>query len=259
MTTFRYFFMLACLSVTGMSGAALAADVSAVVSWAQKVELGTLVSGMVSEVHVRPGQTVARGDKLISLDNRGFNAQVNRRLAGYQHAKAAFEEAKREDERAVELYDRTVLSDFERNQALIGLHAARATAEAARADLTEARLDLERSVVRAPFDGLVLSVGAAPGQTIVSEWQSQPLVTLADNRVYHAHAQIDASRAGRLAPGSELRATLRGEAVQAAVAYVGFEPVGRSEQGPLYELVAEIIVDDGQPLRVGETLILHLE
>jgi multidrug efflux system membrane fusion protein len=251
--------VLACLFGLSLSAGAPAADVSAVVAWSQKVELGTLVSGVVSEVHVRPGQVVAKGDKLISLDARGFNAQVNRRLAAYKHAESTLEEAMREDERAIELYDRTVLSDFERNQALIALHAARARAEAARADLTEARLNLEHSVVLAPFDGLVLSVGVSPGQTIVSEWQSQPLVTLADNRVYRAHAQIDGVRAGQLQVGGELQATLRGKLAQASVGYVGFEPVAQSEQGPLYDLVVEIVAGDGEPLRVGETVILHLE
>jgi len=251
--------MATCLLGICVSVAATAADVPAVVGWSQKVELGTLVSGVVGEVHVRPGQVVGKGDELISLDGRSFSGQVNRRLAAYKHAKAALEEAEREDERAVELYDRTVLSDFERNQALIALHSALARAEAARVDLIEARLELERSVVRAPFEGIVLAVNVSPGQTIVSEWQSQPLVTLADNRVYRAHAQIDATLAGQLEHGSALRATLRGQAVQASVDYVGFEPVGQSGQGPLYELVAQIVATDGQLLRVGETVVLHLE
>jgi len=251
--------MATCLLGLWVSGGAVAADVAAVVGWSQKVELGTLVSGVVSEVHVRPGQSVSKGDELISLDGRSFSGQVSRRLAAYRHAKAALEEAEREDERAIELYDRTVLSDFERNQALIALQSARASAEAARADLIEARLDLERSVVRAPFDGVVLSVSVAPGQTIVSEWQSSPLVTVADNRVYLARAQVDAIQAGRLKRGSELRATVRGEDVQALVSHVGFEPVAQSDQGPRYELVAEIAVGDEGSLRVGETVILHLE
>jgi len=258
MTNFKHL-AAACLFGLCVAGSVLAADVSAVIHWSRSVELGTLVSGVVGEVHVRPGQIVSKGDELISLDGRSFSGQVNRRLAAYKYAEAALEEAEREDERAVELYDRTVLSDFERNQALIALHSARARAEAARVDLIEARLELERSVVRAPFDGIVLAVNVSPGQTIVSAWQSQPLVTLADNRVYRAHAQIDATLAGQLGQGSALRATLRGQAVQASVDYVGFEPVGQSGQGPLYELVARIVATDGQPLRVGETVVLHLE
>jgi hypothetical protein len=72
-------------------------------------------------------------------------------------------------------------------------------------------------------------------------------------------AQVDAGQAARLAPGSRLRATLRGSALEASVSHVGFEPVAQSGQGPRYELVADIVVDRSQPLRVGETVILHLE
>ena len=252
-------YLAACLLGLSLSAGVLAADVPGVIAWSQKVELGTLVSGVVSAVHVGPGQTVGQGDALVTLDDRGFKGEVDRHLAVYRHAQAALEEARREDERAIELYDRTVLSDFERNQAKIALQAARARAEEARADLIQARLDLERSVVRAPFDGLVLAVNVSPGQTIVSAWQSQPLVTLADNRVYRARAQVSAAQASQLEPGAELRATIGDQSLAASVSHVGFEPVGQAGQGPLYELVAEIRVEDGRSLRVGEAVVLHLD
>lgn len=243
----------------GMATGAAATDLPAVVDWSQRVELGTLVSGVVHEVHVRPGQAVSRGDALVSLDDRGFRSRVDRRLAEHAHAQAMLAEAQREDERALELYDRTVLSDFERNQALVALKAARAQAQAARSALVHARLALERSVVRAPFDGVVLAVNVAPGQSVVSELQSQPQVVLADNRVYWARARVDAAQASGLEAGQRLRATLRGHALQATVDHVGLEPVARSEHGPEYALVAGIRADPQRPLRAGESLILHLE
>ena len=43
------------------------------------------------------------------------------------------------------------------------------------------------------------------------------------------------------------------------MAYVGFEPVGESDLGPRYELVVDLPSDPQQPLRVGETVILHLD
>ncbi len=238
---------------------AQAADVPALVGWSQRVELGTLVSGIVANVHVQPGQTVNKGDELISLDDREFRSEVQRRLAEYGHAQAVLEEAQREDERAIELYDRTVLSDFERNQALIALQAARAAAERARAVLLEARLNLERSVVRAPFDGLVLAVNAAPGQTVVSDLQSRPLVTVADNTLLRARAQVDAAQAARLETGQALRAIGRGRALEAAVIFVGLEPVGMASEGPRYELVVDIVTDEQMELRIGETVTLDLE
>ncbi len=236
----------------------LAADIPAVVGWAQRVELGTLVSGVVSEVHVRPGQQVSEGDRLLSLDKRGFSSQVSRRAAEHRHAQAVLEEAQREDERAIELYDRTVLSDFERNQALVALKGARAAAERARAALVAARLDLERSVIQAPFDGAVLAVNAARGQSVVSELQSQPLVVVADTRRLRARALVDAAQADRLKPGGSLDATLRGASVKAAVGHLGFEPVSKGDQGTRYELFVDLVADPERPLRVGETVILHL-
>lgn len=238
---------------------AQAADVPALIGWSQRVELGTLVSGIVAKVHVQPGQTVTQGDELISLDDRGFRSEVQRRLAEYGHAQAVLEEAQREDERAIELYDRTVLSDFERNQALIALQAARAAAERTRAVLLEARLNLERSAVRAPFDGLVLAVNAAPGQTVVSDLQSQPLVTVADNALLRARAQVDAAQAARLQTGQALRAMSRGRALEAAVSFVGLEPVGMAGEAPRYELVVDIVTDEQTELRIGETVTLDLE
>ena len=247
--------LLACC----LCGAALAEDLQATVGWSEKVELGTLVSGVVDKVHVRPGRTVAKGDELVSLDDRGFRAEVGRGKAAYRHARSVLAEARREDERAIELYERTVLSDFERNQALIALNLARATAESARADLVHAELDLERSVIRAPFDGVVLAVNVAPGQTIVSDWQSQPLVMIANDRVYRVRAQIDAGQADRLQPGSGLKATVRGELMPASVSFIGFEPTAQSEHGPVYQLVAEIEMGGDRTLRVGEKVVLHLD
>lgn len=236
--------------------AALAEDVTAVIGWSQRVELGPLVSGVVAEVHVAPGQRVDQGARLVTLDRRDFASRVARREAERRHAQALLEEAQREDERAAELYDRTLLSDHERNQALIGLEAARAGAEAARTALAHARLDLERSEIRAPFAAVVLAVSAVPGQSVVSQLQSQPLVTLAERDLYLAQAEVDAAQAARLLPGSELRATVRGRAVQARVRQVGLEPVA---PGPRYALVAELAAATDMTLRAGESIVLHLD
>ncbi len=251
--------LVAALMMPNLVGRAQAEDITAVLGWTQRIELGTLVSGVVAEVHVRPGQSVQQGDELISLDPRGFKSQVGRRLAEQRHAQALLEEARREDQRASELYDRTVLSDFERNQALLALKAARAAFERSGAALIAARLDLERSVLRAPFTGVVLAVDATPGQSVVSELQSQPLVTLANNRTLHALAEVDAERAANLPVGQVLRATLRGRALRASVSHVGYEPLDPMGQEPRYQLVVNIDGNEQPPLRVGETVILHLE
>lgn len=236
-----------------------AESVTGVVRWSQRVELGTLVSGVISDVHVRPGQAVRQGDPLVSLDRRGFASRVQRWLAEFRHAEALLAEAKREDERAAELYDRTVLSDFERNRALIELDAARAKLALSRAQLVDARLDLERSGIKAPFDGVVLAVAAVPGQQVISQLQIQPLVTLGDNLNLQVRAEIGAAQAGRLEPGQVVEVATGGGTFQAAVSYVGLEALSPTAAEMRYELLLDIDAADGKNLRVGQQVGMELE
>jgi multidrug efflux system membrane fusion protein len=251
--------LVAGLGWLAVAFAANGAELQAVTGWVQRVELGPLVSGVVSEVHVRPGDRVDKGARLVTLDRRDFASRVTRREAERRHAELLLEEAQREDERAAELYDRTLLSDHERNQAAIALEAARAAAETARAALSRARLDLERSQLRAPFDALVVAVAAVPGQSVVSELQSQALVTLADRSVVVARAAVDAEQAAALASGQVLRATLRGQSVEVRVREVGLEPLAAGSGPPAYALVVELPAADDGVARAGESLLLHLE
>ena len=251
--------LVVCLCLSAVTGKALAQErVEGVVTWSQRVELGMLVSGVVSQVHVRPGQQVSTGDTLVELDDRGFGSQVQRWLAEYRHAKGLLTEAEREDERAAELYDRTVLSDFERNQALIALDAARARLALANARLVEARLDLERSRIKAPFDGVVLQVSAVPGQTVISEMQVQPLVALANSELA-VRAKLEAAAAARVVAGQVVSLEARGKRFEGRVAYVGLEPLPADDGRLRYAL--QVDVDPGQApdLRVGETVSVELE
>jgi multidrug efflux system membrane fusion protein len=247
--------LIALLAFTPLLAAA--AEVPARLDWWQRVELGPLVSGVVREVGVAPGDAVEAGDLLVQLDDRGFEGRLQRTRAADRHARAALAEAEAEDARAAELYDRTLLSDVERNQARLGLLAARAAAAEARAALVDAQLALEYAGVRAPFAGVVLSVDASPGQSLVNELRSEPLVTLADNRSLRVVAVVDADQAARLSPGDTLRAGVRGKTLTAEVVHVGLEPLAEdSTDGPRYQLTARLDPPPGEILRAGEPATL---
>lgn len=234
-------------------------QVEGIVTWSQRVELGTLVSGVISRVHVRPGQMVKPGDTLVELDDRGFGGQVQRWLAEYRHARGLLAEAEREDERAAELYDRTVLSDFERNQAVLALDAARARLALANARLVDARLDLERSRIKAPFDGVVLQVNAVPGQTVISEMQVQPLVALADNTRMTVRAELQAGAVAGVAAGQVISLSAGDRPFEGTVAYVGMEPLPPGGAALRYALHVDVDPAKAPGLRVGERVLMELE
>jgi RND family efflux transporter MFP subunit len=249
----------ACWLVAWVSAVATGGQAEGTVEWAQRVELGMPVSGVVAEVHVAPGQTVAAGDPLVSLDRRNFVARRDRRRAEHRHAEALLAEARREDERAAEMYDRTVLSDHERNQARIALAAAEALLARSADELTLATLALERSRIRAPFDARVLWVDAAPGQAVVSELASRPLVVVADGSRVRVRFAVTAEETAALQPGASVDVRRGDRQLQARVDFVGYEPVDGIGAGVRYPATATLENPPDRPLRVGEPVTVLWE
>ncbi|WP_456404933.1 efflux RND transporter periplasmic adaptor subunit [Thiolapillus sp.] len=171
------FFMWLFLLLAGSLSAAEEHTVS--LEPGRQLILGTLVSGVVQKVNVQPGQTVRQGEVLLKLDQREFQARLRRAQSRVARANSLFDEALREEERAIELYDRTLLSDHELQKAQIGKLEAESRKHDAAADLVQARLDLERSQVKAPVNGRIVEVQAWPGQPVRNALRIQPLMVLA--------------------------------------------------------------------------------
>ena len=240
---------VALLILTAAPG--LAGELPGILAWGDRVSMGTLVSGVVMEVPVRAGQRVAEGDLLVGLDSRGFRAQVAGIRAEAARADALLAEAQREDERAEELFERTVLSEHERARATIALREAEAAAGRARADLVAARLDLERSQLQAPFSGRVLVVHAVPGQAVVSHLQSEPLVELAMDEQMELRAEVDLETAREIAAGAA-SVEVGGERIAADRVVVGFEPVAHDQAAPRYALSVRFARPAELELRAGQ-------
>ena len=171
----RYFILLLLLAMP----LAVAEEYSVVLEPGRQLTLGMLVSGVVEEVHVQPGQKVRPGELLLQLDQREFQAQLRRAQAMVAQANSLFDEALREENRATELYNRTLLSDHEMQKAQIGRLQAEAEKYDAAAELMQARLNLERSRIMAPVDGWIQEVLVWKGQPLQNALEIQPLLMLA--------------------------------------------------------------------------------
>ena len=241
-----------------MGGTAGASELAATLGWAQRAELGTLVSGVVSAVAVRPGQSVAAGEELLRLDDRGFRAQVAEAKAGVAQALVHYEEAERESRRADELYDRTVLSEHELQLAKIGFEEARAALQAARARSTQKELDLERSRILAPFDAVVLRVEVGPGQVVVSDLQSRPLVVVAERGRMVARALATVEQLAGLEAGKNLQVGVRGDWLDGRVSHMGLEPESGSGVDARYLLEVSVeTTPGGRRLHAGEPAVIR--
>ena len=242
-----------------LSTPAGALDLEGELAWDRRVELGTTVSGPITEVRVVPGQRVEQGEVLVALDQRLYRARVERAQAALDQAKQQREEARRELERAEELYDRTVLSVHERTLAQIAAAEADAAFRTAQAALTEARLDQEYSRVIAPFTGLVVAVHASLGASVTNRLQVQPLVVLAGSQRMKAIAQLDDRQAATLSPGRSVRVAVAGTWFEGQVLSVGLEPTTRDGGGPRYALEVGFTPSPEELLRAGQPATVRID
>ncbi|KPK54447.1 MAG: hypothetical protein AMS22_05880 [Thiotrichales bacterium SG8_50] len=230
------------------STVAAAQELTASLGWARRTELALPVSGVISEVAVTVGQRVDKGAVLVRLDPRPFQAQVERVRATLDGLHEVRAEAERERDRAVELYERTVLSDHELQLAKIGFARADADYRRTKAGLRELELELAFSVLRAPFNAVVIERAAEVGQAVSAELQPRVLVTVAEAGIMRARVDVDSARLRELAPGDRATVEVGGKAYPAELKWIGLEP---SQQQPLRYPAEFELVTGAEVLRAG--------
>ncbi len=151
-----------------LAGAAQAAD----------IELSTRVSGVVEDVLVKAGQSVKKGAVLLRLNKVIYQAQVDEAGAESERLRAEEAETKRDLDRAQELYSRTVSSTTELDTAKLRQTRAKSALTVAEARLTIAKKNLLDTELRAPFNGVVAALPAAPGVVVAADCQPRVLVVM---------------------------------------------------------------------------------
>jgi RND family efflux transporter MFP subunit len=145
---------------------------------ADRVELSTRVSGVVEEVLVKSGQNVKKGTVLLRLNKVIYQAQVDEAHADTERLSAEEAEARRDLDRAQELYSRTVSSTTELDAAKLRYTRAKSALSVADAHLVIAKRNLLDTELSAPFNGVIASLPAAPGVVVAADCQPKVLVVM---------------------------------------------------------------------------------
>ncbi len=118
------------------------------------VEIAPDVSGLLTEVYVKDNQFVHAGDVLMVIDKPRYEYALNRAQAITASRKAQMELAQRNAKHYKDMRDESV-SALDRDQKNYAASVAEADYQQALADEDVARLNLERTVIKAPVDGYV--------------------------------------------------------------------------------------------------------
>lgn len=196
------------------------------------VQVGSQVSGQIKEILVDFNSPVKSGQLIARLDPETYEHRVRQAQAdvdaaragqGVQQAEVArasanLSNAQRDYERKKTLVEKNFISPAERDTAQNTLDAARAALASAQAQvkngeavvrqreaqLAAARVDLERTSIKAPVDGIVVKRSIEPGQTVAASLQAPELFVIAKNLTdMQVETSIDEADVGRVRVGQK--------------------------------------------------------
>ncbi len=181
-----------------------------------QVEVGTEVSGTIETVLVDYNDRVRQGQVLAKLDTAQLEARRRQTEAALalakarvREAEATLQETRNKLQRARQLVAKALTSkeEFEIAQAAFLRAEAALASASAQVEETQAQLDenlrvLEKAVIRAPIDGIVLKREVEPGQTVAASLKTPVLFTLAENlNQMELHVAVDEADVGQVEEG----------------------------------------------------------
>jgi multidrug resistance efflux pump len=200
------------------------------------VQVAPDVSGLVTEVHVRDNQAVRRGQVLFVIDRPRFELALRQAEGAVATSRAVLAQAEREDRRNHALGDLVPTETVEEGAAKVDqLRAALTQALAAR---DVAALNLQRTAVVAPVDGLVTNTEMRPGNYLTA---GKPAMALIYGGSLHVEGYFEETKLPAVRVGDPARIELMGLAVS-VMGHVESIAGGVEdrERGPSGDLLANI-------------------
>jgi RND family efflux transporter MFP subunit len=185
----------------------------------RKAAVASKATGRLEWLGVREGSQVTAGEVLARLESRDVTAQMEQAAANVKVAEANLaqgeadlREAERQLQRSAELLAKKFVSPSahdtavaRRDRAAAAIMAQRAAIAAARANYRAAQVAVEQTLIRAPFDGVVLTKNANVGDVITpfsSATGSQAaVVTMADMSTLEVEADVSEANIGKVKVG----------------------------------------------------------
>ena len=236
----------------------------------RRSRIASEIGGQVVEVAHREGDRVQAGEALVRLSARSQEAQLELARQGVAVARAGFEDAclrrdraRRELARTRRLAESSVASEDRLDELQYRYDSARVACEGAAAELARAEAqqasaetELAKTVIEAPFAGIVAEVNVEMGEWVTPSpplLTSPPVIDLIDPTSIFVSAPMDEVDSGAIRPGQPVKVTVDsrpGETFEGAVLRVA--PYVLDEEAQNRTLEIEVALDDP---KVAESLL----
>jgi RND family efflux transporter MFP subunit len=178
----------------------------------RRADLRAEVPALVMAVLRENGEAVRKGDLLVRLDDTAIRDARSSAEAASRAAEQASEQAQRQFERMATLRKSGMASAQQVEDAEIRRNNTQSDMEGARARVVSARQQMQRTEVRAPFDGVVSERKVSAGDTAQV---GKELLKVIDPRSMRFEALVAADHVGEVQPGQNVTFRVNGYGEQA--------------------------------------------
>lgn len=183
-------------------------NVVGTVKASEDINLAAEASGRIVEMKVRRGSRVAKGAPIAKIDDAPLVLEVARVRAQNENARENYERRK-------------AIWEKDKIGSELDLIAAKTTFEQTEAALKLLELQLERTVLRAPFNAVVEDIISEVGETVVT---GTPVVRLISDGAVRVRAGVPARFAESVRVGDDVEVTFdeyRNDAIRSRISFVG--------------------------------------
>jgi len=234
----------------------------------RKVDISATIPGQITQLAVREGDAVEKGQFLLQIDatnpraaarSSEFSMEALRR--DLDSARFQREQARLDLERAGQNFASGIVPQAEVDRAQTAAStaesavlAAERRVEQARATLEGARDTLAKTTVRAPMDGIVTARRVEEGEVAVIGVQNSPgtvLLTISDMSVVESEMEVDETAIPSVAVGQEARVRIDAypnKTFRGSVTEVGSSPLlASASQTEAIKFLVKVRIEDPPP------------
>lgn len=243
---------------------------SGVLAYLNEVNLTSEVVAKVTEILVAEGDKVEKGQLLLRLDPESYRNAIEREEASRRQGVISIERqrlalalAEKKLERGDQLFERKMIGQSEyddlrnaRDLTRVELKSSEEALRRADAILGEAREQLSKTDIRAPIDGVIVSLPIKVGETAIAStnaFAGAQLMTLADTSSIQAELKVDEGDIAKISLGQAVdvyAAAFPDLAIKGKVSKIALAPT-LELQGRAYEVTALLDAPKDVALRSG--------
>ncbi len=230
-----------------------------------EVTIGTDVAGTVESLKVQEKETVRRGQTIAVIRADDTRAALGVARARVTEADADIRLYQSEVDRAKNLWDVAVGSRQAWEKADRDLDAARARRTSAAAEVARLEALVEKTIITAPIDGVVITRHAHAGETLDT---GEAIVTVANLARTRVEAEVDEFDSARMRLGAPVKVSAEGfdrswratiEEIPDSVVNRRLNPQDPSKPIDTRVLLVKVAFAEATPLKLGQRVEVRID